>query len=206
MFDLVDEQLSSATNALVSGDTRLINDVLVLDKRVDRMELKIDHACETLLARSSLTLVDVQELIAAMRVNGELERIGDLCKKVIRAVCMFPPAHIWLDEIDMINLADAVRRILRLTCNALLRCDRLGARQVLAYDLQVDRAWRKIPPIVATLCQRHPNYTEALIQIVMVGKSLERIADHAKSIARSIIYAVEGTDIRHPNPHVPAAL
>ena len=200
MFDLVDEQLANATNALVLGDTSLVDGVLSLDKQVDQLELDIDLACQHLLADSSRPLAVVQELLAAIQINGELERIGDLCKNVSKAVYVLPPVELWLEESDMRTVADAVRQVLRLLHKAFMRRDRLMAWQVLALDLQVDRAWRKIPLSVSNLCQRNPDHIGALIHILLVGKNLERIADHAKSIARSLIYAIDGKDVRHPDP------
>ena len=210
MFDLVDEQLALTTNALATGETRLIDEVLSLDKRVDQLELDIDQTAEHILCGPPLSVPDLQELLAGLRINGELERIGDLCKNVSRAVCVLPPADLWLDDTDMINLADTARQMLRQVNTAFLRRDRLAARQVMAQDRQVDRAWRRIPLSVASLCQHHPDDIGALIHIMLVGKNLERIADHAKNIARGVVYVVEGLEIRHPNPEptpltIPAA-
>lgn len=207
MFDLVDEQLALTANALATGETRLIDDVLSLDKRVDQLELDIDQAGERILSGPSLSERGLQELLAGLRVNGELERIGDLCKNVSRAICVLPPTDLWLEDTDMINLADTARQMLRQVHTAFLRRDRLAARQVMAQDRQVDRAWRRIPLSVASLCQHHPDHIGSLIHILLVGKSLERIADHAKNIARGVVYMVEGLEIRHPNPEpIPLAV
>ncbi len=199
MFDLVDEQVSNATNALMSADSTLARQVARKDKEVDVLELEVDQTCETLLATLSPDLQQIRRLIAAMRINGELERMGDLSKNIAKKTELVPPVHIWSTKTKLIDLADGVRRIMHDTRDALALQNRLCARRVTAYDLRVDRAWREVHPAVSALCAQHPKHTEALIHIVSVGKSLERIADHTKSIARSVIYAVEGVDMRHPN-------
>ena len=201
MFDLVDELVSNATNALVTADSELAKQVATMDKEVDVLELEVDRTCEFLLATTAPDLVQIRKLIAAMRINGELERVGDLSKNIAKKTGLVPPVSVWSAETNLIDLADAVRRIIRDTRDALASHDRLRARQVTAFDLQVDRAWREVHPAVSALCAQYPEHTGGLIHIVIVGKSLERMADHAKSIARSIIYAVEGVDSRHQNAH-----
>ena len=177
-----------------------------MDKKVDVLELEVDKACETLLATRPPDIAQIRKLIAAMRINGELERIGDLCKNIAKKTGLVPSVNVWSAETSLIDLADAVRRIMRDARDALASQDRLRARQVTAFDLQVDRAWREVHPAVSALCAQYPEHTAGLIHIVSVGKSLERMADHAKSIARGIIYAVEGVDSRHQNAQAALAV
>ena len=197
MFDNVDEQLTDTVNALFGGDVRLAHHVQELDRRVDALELEIDQECELILSTLRPEDLSLRMVIAAMRITADLERIGDLCKNVAKKITYVRDSSEWRSRTHIIDMADTVRTILRDTRDAFTERDRLKARQVLAYDRRVDRAYREVIDSIISLCRSHPEMAGALVHLVTVGKALERIADHAKSIARSVVYFIEGVDIRH---------
>lgn len=198
MFDHVDEQLADTVNALFTQDTQLAWRVRTADRTIDALELEIDQACETILEDKHPEGAHLRRVIAAMRINADLERIGDLSKNVAKRVGLLHTSRLWQSETQILDMADTVRVIVRQARNAFVECDRLKARQVLALDRRIDRAYRDIVDIIIGLCQAHPQEAPALVHLVALSKAMERIADHAKSIARSVVYYIEGVDIRHP--------
>lgn len=198
MFDHVDEQLADTVNALSAQDMQLAWRVRATDRTVDALELEIDHACETILGAHHPEGAHLRQVIAAMRINADLERIGDLSKNVAKRVGLLNKSRLWRSETQILDMADTVRVIVRQARDAFAECDRLKARQVLALDRRIDRAYRDIVDIIIGLCKAHPQEAPALVHLVALSKAMERIADHAKSIARSVVYYIEGVDIRHP--------
>ncbi len=197
MFDHVDEQLADAVNALLNGDEQHTAKVRQLDREVDILELNINRECERILSTHSPQGSALRMVIAAMRISANLERIGDQCKNIAsHATHLQDMAH-WRTDTPLIEIADAVRIIVRGAREALSRKDRLKARKVTALDLRIDRAYRKLIAALIELCRANPDRAESIIRLSTVGKSLERIADNAKSVAKSVVYLVEGVDIRH---------
>ncbi len=197
MFDMVDEQLADTVNALVTADRSLAEAVRARDKQVDAMERDHDAQCFRILNSSQPQDKQLRMVIAALRISSHLERIGDLCKNVCKATPRLDDHTGWRSDTYIMDLADAARRIVRAARDAFAGRDRLKARLVLAYDRQVDRAYRET---LATLEAKRPvgdSGAGTLLYLATISKALERIADHAKSIARCVVYFVEGTDIRY---------
>lgn len=197
MFDRVDEQLVDTVNAMFSGDLRLVHRVREIDRKVDALELKIDRGCEYILASFHPEGAALRKVLAAMRINADLERIGDLCRNVAKKVPYLEQSSLWRSQTHVIDVADAARTIVREAREVFIQQDRLKARQVLAYDRRVDRAYREVIDTIIALCRAHPEHAEALVHLVTMSKALERIADHAKGIARSVVFFIDGVDIRH---------
>ena len=197
MFDLVDEQLADAVNVLISGDRELAEHVRQLDRQVDMLELETDNHCEKVLEGWAASGIDLRRVLAATRMAAELERIGDLCKSIVKHAIHFENRDHWRAETRIIEIADSVRNIVRVAREALSKSDRLAARRVLAMDRQVDRAYRELNATIVRHCKSHPEDAGTLIRINSVGKLLERVADNAKSVAKYVVYIIEGVDLRH---------
>lgn len=199
MFDCVDEMLADAVNAVFQGDKELAERVRQDDDRVDALELKIDWACEGILAGTALEGDDLRKILTAVKINKDLERIGDHCKNIAKSVTYLECSTLWRSQTHIMAMADVVRAILRTARETFTRQDRLLARKVLARDRQVDREYQTVMDTAVALCQAHPDQAEAFVHVVLMSKALERIADHARNIARSAVFCIEGVDIRHMN-------
>ena len=197
MFDRVDEQLADTVNALATADHVLASKVRDRDREVDAMELENDQHCIRILDSLQPTDMALRTVIASMRISSSLERVGDQCKNTCKAVSGIGAVAGWQSSTNILDIADAARNIMHRARDAFVHQDRLKARQVLAYDRQVDRAYREAFAAIAVLSPRNGSGSEALLHLGTVTKSLERIADHAKTIARCVVYFVEGTDIRY---------
>lgn len=197
MADLVDEQLADAADALLRHDTGLAERVHRRDDEVDALELEIDHEAVRVLALHQPLAIDFRTVIAAVKMNNDLERIGDHAKNLAK----YTPHLSCADAVACTQfgeIVDDARAMLRGVQDAFERRDRLAARQILARDLQLDRFIDSAFENVVDYGREHPADLPAVAYLILVLKGLERIGDHVKNIARSIVFLVEGEDIRHP--------
>lgn len=198
MSNLVDEQLAGAINAVSTCDVDLGEEVRRRDDEVDAMELRIDHQCERILALYTPVAVDLRMIISAVKVNTDLERIGDHAKNLAKQTHLLTTCADLIRQTSIREMADAARSILHEAQDAFIKRDRVLARKVLAHDRHVDRLYKETLQTIAALARAHPEQTDVLVHFVTMSKSVERIADHAKNIAERVIFMVEGIDIRHP--------
>jgi phosphate transport system protein len=197
MTDLVDAQLADAMNALLEDDAPLADAVIERDHRVDALEIRIDQQCERLLARFAPVAVDLRLLVIAVKVNTDLERIGDHCRNLARNTHHLSPLANPLRKTPIPEMADLSRTMLRDVQRAFLEHDRVLARKVVARDMRVNRLHRKAFEQLVSLAEAR-EYVEATAHLITAIKALERIADHVKNVANHVIFLVEGVDQRHP--------
>jgi phosphate transport system protein len=197
MASHVDAQFADAMNALIEGDTDLAQQVVDGDDAIDALELRIDEQCERILALHSPVAVDLRMLIMAVKINTDLERIGDHCSNLSRNARHLIDAPSLLAETRLPKMADMSRTMLREAEDAFLENDRLRARKVIARDLQVNRLHDETFATLVGMCEAGHEHAEVVAHLLTVSKALERISDHAKNIAQGIIFMIEGRDLRH---------
>ena len=197
MADLVDEQLASAINAVVNGDLELAQKVRADDDKIDAMELKVDRQCQRILARHSPVAVDLRLIITAIKINTDLERIGDHAKNVAKNAEPLVGSTEILQRTRIQDMANVARSIMHDAQDAFSNRDRVLARQVLAHDRKVDRLYAETFDTIVQLAEEHPEDAEVFTHLITMTKAIERIADHSKNIAESVVFLIEGDDIRH---------
>lgn len=194
---VVDEQIRDAIKAVTRCDLDLAQHVRDRDDEVDAFELKVDHQCERILALHNPVAVDLRLIIFAVKVNTDLERIGDHAKNLAKNTKYLADAPHLIMETDIPEMADMARSVLKDAHQAFIKRDRVIARQVLSRDRQIDSFYLDNFFRIVDNAKVMPEYAEAWMHLVTMSKGIERIADHAKNIAESVIFLVEGTDIRH---------
>lgn len=197
MSDQVDEQFADAINALITRDLALAEEVRRRDDLVDALELKVDRQCERILALHQPVAVDLRMIITAVKINTDLERVGDHCKNIAKNTRHIIDAPELLEAIRIQEMADESRAMLRQVHEAFIKRDRVLARQVLARDQHVDRLHEENFAALVRYGTDHPQDIEAVAHLVSASKALERVSDHAKNIAESVVFLIEGLDIRH---------
>ena len=197
MSNLVDEQLTDAINAAASCDEALARQVHARDDEVDALELKIDHECERLLALYTPVAVDLRLIITIVKVNTDLERIGDQAKNIAKGVLHLGRCRETVHQLKIHELGDLARRILRDAQDALIRRDRMLARQVLVQDREIDARYKELFGDIVREASREPGLSEEFAYLTGMIKSIERVADHAKNIAEQVIFLIDGVDVRH---------
>lgn len=197
MSRLVDEQFAEAINALLTQDLALAERVRRRDDEVDATEMNVDRQCERILALYQPVAADLRMLIIAVKINTDLERIGDHCKNLAKNTLRLAGAAEVIAHSRLEEMADVSRAMLRDVEDAFLQRDHVKARQVLSRDSDMDRLHKDNFRRLIEYGQAHPDQIEYVAHLITAGKGLERIADHAKNIAENVVFLIEGIDIRH---------
>lgn len=193
----VEDSLRHAVTSLVNRDTVLAKQVISRDSEIDQQEVDIEEDCLKILALHQPVAIDLRFLIAVLKINNDLERIGDLAVNIAErslSLSQFPPIT---PPFDLAAMAARVQSMVRKSLDALVELDTQKAHQVLAEDDAVDSAHRQMYDHVKAAIRRELERTDELIQLLAVSRYLERVADHATNIAEDVIYLVDGQIARH---------
>lgn len=193
----VEENVGRAVRAVHERDGELAQAVIDSDPEIDLMEVDIEEECLKALALHQPVAHDLRFIIAVLKVNSDLERIGDLAAGIAKQGRYLAGSGSCDVPYDLVGMAVKVRRMLRDSLDALMEKDATIAHRVCAADDEVDAMDRLMYEEVRAAIRETPEKTEGLIRLQRVSQNLERIADHATNIAEDVIYLVEGEIIRH---------
>lgn len=202
MGGLAEERLRSAMRALVERDTRLMAEIARGDDAINALHLEVDDRCLKFLALHQPMAVDLRFVVAALRTNSDLERVGDLAVNVAEAAMRYvahPPVK---RLIDLPRMSDLAQWMLNEALNAFVARDARRAEAVLAQDDLVDGLKNQVFRELLTYMLGDPRTIEPATQLVLISRHLERVGDHATNIAEDVIFIVEARDVRH---HVASA-
>jgi len=193
----VEENLQRAVKSLETRDSQLANKAIETDVLIDHMEIDVEEECLKILALHQPVAVDLRYLVATLKLNNDLERIGDLAVNIAeRAAFLATQPKVEL-PFDFSAMAKKVQVMVTKSLNALVNIDAPLAREVLTLDDAVDNLNREMYEKVNLAIQQHPENLSALIHFLSVSRNLERIADHATNIAEDVVYMIEGAIVRH---------
>lgn len=194
---LVEENLRLAFQAIEQRDAAKARKVIATDVLIDQNEVDVEEECLKILALYQPVAGDLRFVAAVIKINSELERIGDLAENIAKRaldlldeVPIAPPATVWV-------LADRTGAILERALDALVRQDAVMAREVLVADLEIDELYRDLLEELKTMLREHQDHLDAVVLLFSVARYLERLADHATNIAEDVLYMVEGEIQRH---------
>lgn len=206
MGGMVEGMAAKATQALLERSARLCTEVIEGDREVDQLEMEIDETCHSILGRKQPTAVDLRFLVAVMKINGDLERIGDSAVNIAQSVEQINDQPPLKPYIDLPHLSELVQKMVRNSLDAFVRKDVDLATEVCSSDDEVDGLYKQIFRELLTYMIEDPKTVSRALHLLLISRNLERIADHATNIAEDVIYYVEGRDIRHSTAGVgPAA-
>jgi phosphate transport system protein len=199
MGGLVEQQIVDALAGFASGDASVLDRVIAADHEVNGMEVSVDRECSRIIAKRQPTARDLRLMMAITKTITDLERSGDEAAKIARmAKQIFERGRQPLPRIsDIRTAADIALGMLRRVLDALARLDTKAAAAVIREDQAIDDEFRSILRQLITFMMEDPRTISMAIDIVFIAKAIERIGDHAKNIAESVIYIVKGTDVRH---------
>jgi phosphate transport system protein len=199
MWILVQSQLNKAKEAMVKFDKDLAREVLVKEKRVNSYELKIDRDCEDIFALYCPVAIDLRFLLAALKINTNLERIGDIAAGialyVVESSVNFDVAT--LEKTSLIRMYDEAVNILIDTRTAFEKEDTVLARSIFKRDDVLDAINENAPAAVSEVIKADLNSLPEALYILSIIRKLERIGDQAKNIAEEIIFYVEAKILKH---------
>lgn len=199
MGGLVETQINHAVEAFMNGDKDGFEQIILDDHQVNGLEVSIDDDCAHIIARRQPTAGDLRMVMAVSKIVTDLERIGDEAAKIARmGRQIYQRDHLLVPRLHEIRIMGEVGvRMLRDVLDAFVRLDTSDAARIIREDIEVDDNFRGFLRMLVTYMMEDPRTISTALDIVFVSKALERIGDHAKNIAESVIYIVKGKDVRH---------
>lgn len=194
---LVEESVRDAMKALMTRDYELAMQVIDDDERIDELEVDVEEECLKFLALYQPVAADLRFIVATLKINNDLERVGDLSVNIAERAAFLArhrPAHA---TFDFQMMASKAQRMLQESLDSLVKGDAAQAWQVCLADEDVDTLNREMYIQIQKEILKNPDDLEALIHMLSISRHLERTADLASNIAEEVIYMVEGKIIRH---------
>jgi phosphate transport system protein len=197
MASLAEESIALAVKCLKERREELALDVMRGEEKINHLEIEIDELCMRLLALRQPMATDLRFITSAMKITGDLERIGDQSVNIIeRAVDLLKVPQL-KPLIDIPRMADLAQNMVRDAINAFINRDDCLARDVCERDDQVDKLNQQVFRELLTYMMQDGTTITRAVDLILVGRHLERIADHATNIGEDVIYMVKGKTIKH---------
>jgi phosphate transport system protein len=197
MGGLAEENVRLSIKGVVDRDHELIDRVLVGDEPLNNLHIEIDSRCFTLLALYQPMAADLRTIVAAVKINTDLERVGDLAVNIAEAARRYI-AHAPVKKlIDIPRMASIAQAMLRDALDAFVRRDLALAQRVLNEDDRLDTLKTQIFRELLTYMLQDPSTIEPALDLILISRHLERIGDHATNIAEDVIFIVSARDVRH---------
>ncbi|MGW8256935.1 MAG: phosphate signaling complex protein PhoU [Thermoguttaceae bacterium] len=194
---LVEEQVQLAVQAALNRDEAMAREIKERDLQIDHLEVELEEECLKTLALHQPVAADLRLIIAALKINNDLERIGDLAVNIARKAASLaaePPVDITFDLAQMCSKTQAM---LRDSLDALVNLDQDLAHSVCARDDEIDAMKHAFRVEIEERVQRNPENTKQYLRLMAISRNLERVADLATNIAEDMIYLAGGKIIRH---------
>lgn len=195
---MVEESLLDVMRSVIERDTYRATRVIQRDVNIDSMEIEVEEECLKILALHQPIASDLRFIIAVLKINNDLERIGDLAVNIAERVEILSKAQNGL-LFDFANMFEKAVLMLKKSIDSLVQLDTKLAIQVCASDDEIDALNREVFALCMSESQKDPAKIETLLQYLSISRNLERIADHTTNIAEDVVYLIEGRIIRHHN-------
>jgi phosphate transport system protein len=197
MGALVEERVHEAMQGLIERRPDAAQRIVASDQEVNDLQIEIDERCLRLLALQQPMASDLRLVTAAMKINADLERIGDQAVNIAEQtprILAHPPLK---PMIDLPRMAEIAERMTRESLDSFVRKDAALARAILKRDDEVDQLKDHVFRVLLTYMMADPGTIERALGLILVSRHIERIADHATNIAEDVIFVVEAKDVRH---------
>ena len=197
LSSMVEDATNKAIMALVDRRLDLARQVMREDDRINTREVLIEEECLKMLALHQPVAADLRFIVAVLKVNNDLERMGDLAVNIAERAAYLATREPLQVSLDFPKMAEGVREMVRESLDALTNMNPRLARHVLTMDDEIDEANRGMFDILQDLMHRDPSTIERAVHLLSASRHLERIADLATNIAQDVVYIAEGRMIRH---------
>lgn len=192
----VEEVTARSLIAFRMRDAQSAEALLAMDSEINRMEIAIEKDCLALLS-APLSREEVRFVVAVIKINNELERIGDLAGNIARRVVDLGPPDAVRCPAELTSLAEQTQEMLKRSLDSLVDLDADLARSVCANDDEVDSLNRRMYAVIKDRIASDPSQTEIMMNFLSISRYLERIADYATNIAENVVFIGDGSIIRH---------
>jgi phosphate transport system protein len=203
MGGLAEERVRESIRGLMDRDPAAIDAVLAGDEPINDLHMEVDDRCFKLLALHQPMAADLRVIVAAVKINTDLERVGDLAVNIAEAgkrYLQHPPVK---PLIDIPRMGDLAQKMLRDALDAFVRRDMALAEQVLAADDTLDALKTQIFRELLTYMLQQPETIEPALDLILMSRHLERIGDHATNVAEDVIFILSAKDVRHHQADAP---
>ncbi len=197
MASRVQEVIKNTIDALVLNDPSLAKEMIQADEEIDRAELEIDELVINLLALRQPMATDLRFIITALKLNNELERMGDQATNIAQGVLLLQSEPDANQVVDLGPMEDVVQEMVRGCLDAYTQRNSDLARAVCKKDEVVDQMNSDIIAKLASFAQANPQHANRCISLVLITRNLERIGDLCTNIAEDVVYYIEGRSIKH---------
>ena len=200
MGGLAEERVRACIDALESRDLGVVAQVMGGDEPINQLHIEIDNRCFRLLALYQPMATDLRAIVSAVKINTDLERVGDLAVNIAEAAQRYathPPVK---KLIDIPTMGTIAQTMLRDALDAFVRRDTALAHAVLNADDQLDALKTQVFRDLLTYMIKDPATVEPALDLILISRHLERIGDHATNIAEDVIFMVSAQDVRHHPP------
>ena len=199
MWQLVISQLGKTHEALITFDKDLAREVIANEKRVNAMELKIDRDCENIFALFNPVAIDLRFVLAVLKINNNLERVGDIAKGIARFIIdvQQPFKEDLLNLAQIIKMYEEANNILKSVLLSFVSEDTRLARSIFIRDECLNGINRQANTVIENYIKNYPDNIEQGLYILSTIRKLERVGDQCKNIAEEIIFYVEAKVLKH---------
>ncbi|NOX98043.1 MAG: phosphate signaling complex protein PhoU [Nitrospirae bacterium] len=197
MASRAEEAIARSVKSLVNRDSPLAEQVIKLDPLIDALEIEVDEQCLKLLALRQPIAIDLRFITSAMKINSELERIGDQAVNIAERSLELVKEPRLKPLIDIPRMATLSQGMVKDSLDAFVNKDAALARSVCESDDEVDNLNEQIFRELLTYMIQDTSTISRAVHLMLIGRHLERIADHATNVAENVIYFVKGKTIKH---------
>jgi phosphate transport system protein len=197
LCEVVEENLRRAVESIRKRDANIARTVIEMDVEIDHMEVDMEEECLKILALYQPVAIDLRFIITALKINNDLERIGDLAVNLAEHSTFLASQQQTDVPFDFEEMTQKTELMLRKSLDALVKMDSKLAYEVCADDDEIDALDRQMQLMLQKAVHTHPEQTECLMHLRSASGHLERVADHATNIAEDVIYMIEGRIVRH---------
>jgi len=193
----VESNVHKAVQSVQTRDAPMAEQIISADEEIDRQEVYLEEECLKILALHQPVAIDLRFVIAVLKINNDLERIGDLAVNIAERAQFLTSQDPVDIPFDFTTMSEKTKTMLKMSLDALVNMDTKMARDVCALDDDVDAINREMYQQVQDGILKNPDQIGSLIHCLSTSRHLERIADHATNIAEDVIYMVAGEIVRH---------
>jgi len=194
---MVEERVRMAIQAIEEFDGQIAKKIIFSDHEIDEMEVEVEEECLKIMALHQPVAVDLRFLVAVIKINNDLERIGDQAVNIAQRVKTITKKERFDFVFDYSVMAEKAEAMLRMSLDALVNLDDDLAFKVLLLDDEVDAKKKEAYHLIKSAISENPDNVSYLINLLLISRHLERLADHATNIAEEVIYMIEGEIVRH---------
>ncbi|MFZ4534744.1 phosphate signaling complex protein PhoU [Propionivibrio sp.] len=198
MGGMAEEQFRKAIEGLYSGDHALLESVIRDDNLINQMETETETSCYQIIAKRQPTAVDLRMVVSVLKAISDLERVGDKARKIARlSISLTNHTATGTLNIELNHMAETALNMLRLSLDGFARLDLSLVTKAIHLDSHVNAEYESVARQLVTYMMEDPHTITSALDILSIAKAIERIGDHASSIAEYVVFMVKGLNVRH---------